>query len=274
MFQPELFTAVVQAMRRRRILSVSQPGGEHQNKRLPPVTLRVVLRSLQVFSWFAAYLVIFVVVLGPFLWLAAAIWDRDRRLPRRIVRALYRHGMRGFCGSNMRIQAFDWNRIQVPCILVANHLSAIDILLLLQLPPDARCWAKTWPFRMPFLGALMKLCGHLRVERENVLEQAAQSLRRGVSLYVFPEGTRSRNGRLGRFHDGAFLLAARTNCPVVPIAIHGSGRCMIPDHIRIHDVPLRVEPLGILHADPAAEKPHLDLKRRAFAMIERALERE
>ena len=79
MFQPELFTAVVQAMRRRRILSVSQPGGEHQNKRLPPVTLRVVLRSLQVFSWFAAYLVIFVVVLGPFLWLAAAIWDRDRR---------------------------------------------------------------------------------------------------------------------------------------------------------------------------------------------------
>ncbi len=236
-------------------LGTAQPGAGSPRPAPPTgfqparVTWRVVLRSVQVFGWFATYLVFFVVVLGPWLWVFNQWWDRDRRLARRIVRALYRHGMHGFCGRNLWIAPFDWRVVPQPCILVANHQSAIDILLLLQLPPDARCWAKNWPFRMPFLGALMKLCGHLHVQHADVLEQAAESLRRGVSLYVFPEGTRSRNGRLGRFHDGAFLLAARTNCPIVPVAIHGSGRCMTPDHIAIFDVPLRVEPLGILYPD-------------------------
>ena len=179
--------------------------------------------------------------------------------------------MRGFCQSRMVIENLPGQTIPEPCIVVANHQSAIDILLLFQLSPDARCWAKDWPFKKPLLGWLMRLCGHLHVDDPNVLEHAAASIRQGVGIYVFPEGTRSRTGRLGRFHDGAFMLAVQTGVPIVPVAICGSGRCMTPGYVAIMDVPITVRPLGILYADLTVPKAQLVLKRQAHSLIAAAL---
>lgn len=236
------------------------------------VALRVVLRSIQVLTWFAVYLAILTVVLGPFLWIWCRLFDHQRRLPRKLTRWFYRHGMRGFCGSNMRIKAFNWSAIPGPCIIVANHQSVIDILLMMQLPPDARCWSKDWLFHRPLLGWLMSLCGHLHVDDPDVMTQAIHGIQQGVSMYIFAEGTRSRTRRLGRFHEGAFHLACTTHIPVVPVAIHGSGNCMPPGQMAVFDVPILVEPLGILYADESLPHPQRDLKRRAHAMIASALE--
>ncbi len=242
------------------------------DRRHARLTWRIRWRTALVYTWFGLYLFVLAVVLGPLLWLAGATWDPQRRLARRWTRAFYRHAMRGFCGARMVIENLPGQAIPEPCILVANHQSAIDILLLFQLSPDARCWAKDWPFQKPLLGWLMRLCGHLHVDDPNVLEQAAESIRQGVGMYVFPEGTRSRSGRLGRFHDGAFLLAVQTGVPIVPVAIRGSGRCMTPGYVAIIDVPISVRPLGILYADPAAPKAHLALKRQTHGLIAAALE--
>lgn len=236
------------------------------------VTLRVVLRSFQVLSWFAVYLAVLTLALGPFLWIWCRLFDHRRSLPRKLVRMFYRQGMRGFCGRNMRIVPFDWSAISGPCIMVANHQSVIDILLMMQLPPDARCWSKDWPFHRPLLGWLMALCGHLHVDDPDVMNQAMDGIRQGVSMYIFAEGTRSRTHRLGRFHDGAFQLACAAHVPVVPVVIHGSGDCMPPGQIAVFDVPIVVEPLGMLYADESLPHPHRELKRRAHAMIAAALE--
>ena len=216
---------------------------------------------------------VFTLLLAPFLWMGILTVDKTGRWPRHILRAMCRIGVRRFCGPNLLINDFNWSAIKGPCVLVANHQSLIDILLLMLLPTDARCWAKRWPFKVPFLGLMMKLCGHLSIDDPRVLCKAVESLRSGVSLYIFPEGTRSRTGKLNRFHDGAFLLAVRTGVPVVPVAIHGSGTMMPPGKLQLFDTPMAIEPLGILYPDAAADKPHLVLKRQAAAMIAAALER-
>ncbi len=236
------------------------------------MNLRIFWRSAYGLSLWIANTAIFALLLTPFIWLGILTVDKTGRWPRRILRAMCRVSVRRFCGSNLRIGDFDWSAIQGPCILVANHQSLIDILLLMLLPTDARCWAKRWPFRVPFLGLMMRLCGHLCVEDPRVLYKAAESLRDGVSLLVFPEGTRSRDGKLTRFHDGAFLLSARTGVPVVPVLIRGSGTTMPPGTFRLVDSPLVIRPLGVLYPDASLDKPHLDLKRRAVNMIALALE--
>jgi 1-acyl-sn-glycerol-3-phosphate acyltransferase len=238
-----------------------------------PVTLRVVLRTTQVLSWFAVYLAFLTLVLGPFLWVWSRLFDPQRRLVRKIVRAFYRHGMRGYCGKNMQIRPFNWSAISGPCMLIGNHQSAIDILLMFQLPPDGRCWSKDWPFHQPLLGWLMALSGHLRVEQPDIIFQALEALRHNTSLYIFPEGTRSRSHQLGRFHEGAFSVACQANVPVIPVAIHGSGDCMPPGQMAVFDVPLVVEPLGILYPDLTSPHPQRELRKQVRNMISDALAR-
>ena len=237
------------------------------------VTLRVVLRTIMVLSWFAAYLTILTLILGPFLWVWCRLFDNQRRIVRKLVRMFYRQGMRGYCGKNMRIKEFNWSAISGPCMIIANHQSAIDILLMFQLPPDGRCWSKDWPFHQPLLGWLMSLSGHLRVDQPDIMDRAIDALRQGQSMYVFPEGTRSRSLKLGRFHEGAFLVACKANVPVVPVAIHGSGECMPPGQLAVFDVPLLVEPLGILYPDQTLAHPQRELKRQVRSMISAALAR-
>ncbi len=237
------------------------------------ITLRVALRTTYVLTWFAIYLVTLTLILGPFLWIWCRLFDRQRRSVRKLVRMFYRHGMRGYCGKNMRIKEFDWSAIRGPCLLIANHQSVIDILLMFQLPPDGCCWSKEWPFQMPILGWLMSLSGHLHVEKPDVVNRAAELVRSGQSMYIFPEGTRSRSLKLGRFHEGAFQLACRTNVPVVPVAIHGSGNCMQPGQMAVFDVPIFVEPLAILYPDHRLAHPQRELKKRVRDLIVAALAR-
>jgi 1-acyl-sn-glycerol-3-phosphate acyltransferase len=120
-------------------------------------------------------------------------------------------------------------------IIVANHLSLLDILVLYGYFRPFKWVAKGELFRVPFVGWNMVLNDYVRVwrgERESVKRMLAHSkehLARGSALIIFPEGTRSRDGRMLPFKDGAFKLAAEAGCPVIPIAIQGSYEAL-PKH--------------------------------------------
>lgn len=126
------------------------------------------------------------------------------------------------------IENADMVRRHAPCILVANHQSFLDLYLFgLQDEPDLCMLTKRWPFRLLFFFApAMWAAGYINVEgvtAEETEQRAVQRLREGATVIVFPEGRRSRDGRPGRFHSGAFRLAVRTGVPVVPLCISGSG---------------------------------------------------
>jgi 1-acyl-sn-glycerol-3-phosphate acyltransferase len=134
-----------------------------------------------------------------------------------------------------------------PIIFASNHESALDIWVLFKvIPRSFRFIAKQELFRLPVFGQYMRLGGHIPVDRGNhtraiqSLRSAGEVVRAGTSLIVFPEGTRSHDGRVLPFKKGPFVVAMEAGVPVIPIAISGSGRVTPKRHIAIWPGEIRV----------------------------------
>jgi 1-acyl-sn-glycerol-3-phosphate acyltransferase len=117
-----------------------------------------------------------------------------------------------------------------PCIFMCNHQSALDIYaLLIAIPVPFKWVAKRELFSLPFVGWTMKRAGYISLDRKNpreavkAIEEAAQKIREGMNIVVFPEGTRSDDGILLPFKKGVFTLALRAGVPIVPVGIRGSS---------------------------------------------------
>jgi 1-acyl-sn-glycerol-3-phosphate acyltransferase len=149
---------------------------------------------------------------------------------------------------------------QVPCVVVANHASYIDgLVAAAALPPDFAFVIKKEMVRVPLAGLLLRRLGSQFVERfdrhkggvdaRRVLKLAAT----GQSLVFFPEGTFTEIRQVGKFHGGAFTAAARSDMPVVTMAIHGTRAVLPPQGFAVHRLPIRVEILDVLSATDARQ---------------------
>ena len=133
-----------------------------------------------------------------------------------------------------------------PYIYVANHQSLLDIMVLFCINRPFKWVAKDSLFRIPLLGWAMAATNYIRLSRgkhgsiRDTYEQARVWLTRGLSVFFFPEGTRSPADQMLPFKNGAFKLALQTGVPVVPIAVHGTrdllakGRWLFRQRCRIH----------------------------------------
>jgi 1-acyl-sn-glycerol-3-phosphate acyltransferase len=116
-----------------------------------------------------------------------------------------------------------------PCVIVANHESATDILAMYYLGIQFRWLAKKEVFRVPFMGTSMKWAGYVPIDRKDrdshrkALEISADWVKKGIPMFFFPEGTRSTTGVIGTFKVGAFKLAHDCGVAVLPICIKGAG---------------------------------------------------
>ena len=120
-----------------------------------------------------------------------------------------------------------------PQLFMANHQSDFDILICMAgIPADFVWTAKKELFRIPIFGQAMRASGFVEIDRQDRekaiknLDRAAEKLQSGVSVAAFPEGTRSRDGKLLPFKQGMFYLAIQTGIPLVPVTIIGSGKIM------------------------------------------------
>jgi len=116
-----------------------------------------------------------------------------------------------------------------PVIFACNHSSLMDIPILYKaLPVEFRFIVKKELFKIPLLGLAMKTAGYIPIDRAKgraalkSMKEAARRIREGASIVIFPEGTRTLDGRLQGFKEGGFMLAVNSGCPVVPVAIRGS----------------------------------------------------
>lgn len=115
-----------------------------------------------------------------------------------------------------------------PYVAVANHESFADIFLLSHLPWEMKFLSKEAIFKIPLMGWMMRMAGDIAVRRGDVksraqaLEACRDRLSKHVSVIIMPEGTRSADGQVQKFHDGAFRLAVETGCPILPIAVAGT----------------------------------------------------
>ena len=114
-------------------------------------------------------------------------------------------------------------------VMVANHLSFLDILVLFRLFRHFKWVSKIENFRVPFIGWNMSLNRYIRLRRGDrasvvqMVEACERTLAEGSSILMFPEGTRSPSGRLRAFKSGAFEIALRARRPILPIVIEGTA---------------------------------------------------
>jgi 1-acyl-sn-glycerol-3-phosphate acyltransferase len=117
-------------------------------------------------------------------------------------------------------------------VMVANHLSLLDILVLFRLFRHFKWVSKIENFRVPFIGWNMRLNGYIPLRRgdrasvRRMMVACEDTLRSGSSIMMFPEGTRSKTGELRPFKPGAFELALRTGAPILPITVEGTHHAL------------------------------------------------
>ncbi len=173
----------------------------------------------------------------------------------------------------LRTLGLEHARSAGPCILVANHQSFLDLHILGALPtPNVVIVVKGWPFKIPFYGIFMRISKYLdsdALDQQSLLRLGSEALAGGASLFFFPEGTRSRDGRLGRFRSGAFKLAVETGRPLVPVCLSGMGRLLAPGRLLLGDSSIVVEALPPI--DPVAYRDtpvgHIALRRKVKSLM-------
>ncbi len=144
--------------------------------------------------------------------------------------------------------AFEGIRVENPrrpYVVVSNHQSMADIPIISRVPWEMKWVAKEELFKLPFVGWMLRLAGDIPLNRKDrrsgakMLMAAEKYLAGRCSVMMFPEGTRSVDGRVRQFTDGAFYLAIRAGVPVLPMAIDGSQACL-PKHSMIFGDPASV----------------------------------
>jgi 1-acyl-sn-glycerol-3-phosphate acyltransferase len=154
-------------------------------------------------------------------------FDRNRTVPGRFLRIMAVAISSCFLTWRLRLRG-RWPG-KGPYVVVANHQSMLDILLISRVPREMKWIAKDSLFRVPWMGWMFVLSGDIPVRRgdaesaSGALRKAKEYLARGMSVMIFPEGTRSRTGALGSFKSGAFRLAIDAGVPVLPIAVEGTA---------------------------------------------------
>jgi 1-acyl-sn-glycerol-3-phosphate acyltransferase len=149
-----------------------------------------------------------------------------------------------------------------PCIVISNHQSAVDVMLVVSLPGDVRQTAKKRVFDTPILGIGCKLLGHVMVEPNNpatTLRRCREKLAEGASVHFYPEGTRSVDGFLQRFHRGAFELAVELKQEILPILLCDTNHGRAARRLLVRAIPR--------HGDGSAAASHhrLSIMRKAVS---------
>ena len=161
-------------------------------------------------------------------------------------------------------------------VMVSNHQSGLDILVLFKLHSHFKWIAKKGLFRIPFIGWNMGLNGYIPIERTRgrsklqMMDKAADSIRAGNSVILFPEGTRSPDGNLQPYKSGAFRLAQETHSPILPIVVKGTHCAIKKGGLLIH----KNDKIKLIILDPIPYESfhHLDSKALAHLVHEKTLE--
>ena len=174
-------------------------------------------------------------------------------------------------------------------IVISNHESALDIpILMAALPLPIRFMAKKELFRIPLFGWTINLARHIPVDRQNPRKSysginriSKELIRKGYSIAISPEGTRSYDGKIAPFKKGAFRLAEIHNLPILPVLILGSRHCVpknsisiIPGIVEVHigkevrlsDYPTRNACIADVRNKMIVQKEQYELKRKQSSL--------
>ena len=189
---------------------------------------------IRVLHTFFVYLLTFVsFFIGTAIALGFVLFSKNKTKTFQSAAQLWARFLMFFSGIKVDIKGFENIPRDKPAILVCNHQGAADIpILLANLPVHFRFAIKKELFNVPFFGWYLKQAGFFSIDRQLILsayktlETMVEILKSGESVLIFPEGTRSQDGSLGKFKRGSLMAALKSGAPIVPIAISGSYKIL------------------------------------------------
>jgi 1-acyl-sn-glycerol-3-phosphate acyltransferase len=196
--------------------------------------------SLPPFHWWRTVffliptIAVYTIVLG-IVSLVTRPFDRDGHFAHRCAR-WWARAILATTGVHVELGGVAPPPVTESCIFVSNHASFYDIpTIFATLPQQLRLMAKEDLGRVPFIGWHLRLTGHLLVDRKNpgvsIFKKMQRLTTQGASLLVFAEGSRTRDGRVGKFKGGVFLLAIENGWPIVPLSVVNTRAVMPADRL-------------------------------------------
>lgn len=214
------------------------------------------------------FVVCTLLVLNPWVWLVSRLGtmtEQKRQHLHHLIHRLARwvvlqHGIPGVRFTHSVPEHLDLSQ---PRVIICNHQSHIDLICQLILTPRMVFITNEWVWRNPFYGPLIRAAEYLPMAEgvEALLPRLRSLVERGYSIAIYPEGTRSQDGSLGRFHQGAFYIARQLGLDVLPCLLYGTGRCL-----QKHTYTLRRGHVHLAVGEPMPTDPAIAPKDRARAL--------
>ncbi|MCF8345632.1 MAG: 1-acyl-sn-glycerol-3-phosphate acyltransferase [Bacteroidales bacterium] len=239
------------------------------------------LKIYSILTWLVM-LITSLIITPAFLlvWLLTSWWDR-RRLAVHMMGtfwAWHYQSLVVFWKLKMDGRSkIPWNR---PVVLIANHRSLVDILALYKVRRPFKWVSKAENFKLPFVGMVLSLSNCVRINRESIrsglqfITQAEKEMKKGSSVMIFPEGTRSRTGEMRTFRDGAFVLAKKMQTGIIPIVHTGTENTFLHGKngwILKGKTVIKISVLDEIPAEQVMEMDIQSLKTLARKMMEEAV---
>jgi len=202
-----------------------------------PWTFSGLFKSAFAFSYFAAGSV--VVALAALIFVKLYPFNRERG------KLIYHTILSSFARSLMYIMPNVKKTIvnplkedfSTPAVIICNHSSSLDVLLAMMLHPKIILFINKRVWNLPFVGFVVRMADFFPTTEnaEEGLATITERVKQGYSVVVFPEGTRSEDGTIKRFHKGAFYVAEKLQLDILPILIHGTGYALSKDDFLVKD---------------------------------------
>lgn len=180
------------------------------------------------------------------IWKILTDWNTGR-IVRHLI-SIHGYGLVIIVSPFVRFHGEGFAGIRRPCIMVVNHLSFFDSYFISTLPfHDITLAVGAWPFKMYWYTLFMRLARYLDVETDDwskVIQTCNEAFANQGTVLFFPEGHRSRTGKLQHFYSGAFRLAQETGLPIVPLCITGTDTMLPAGHFFLHPAVVRLKALA------------------------------
>lgn len=196
----------------------------HGQKRKTPITIGRILMTVVPLAVFVLFAFVVATPLVLILFVLPVKRDSKRLFFHRFICSIARLGTRLMPRVKFRVENPHGDGFAKPAVVVANHASHLDLLAVLTLTPRLVILTKNWVWCNPLYAHIIRYAEFLPAEAgyDRLMPKLKDLVARGYSVMVFPEGTRTHDGSLGRFHKGAFMLAEELGIDILPVYIHGT----------------------------------------------------
>ncbi len=200
---------------------------------LPLTVLRLTWSLLRTAYTLIVFGISTMLVISPMMWTYAHIGkmtdgkkERIHKLITNISKLVL--GGRVMPWVKFRVKVEDSVDLDKPSIIVCNHQSSLDMLSILTLSPKMVFLTKDWVRSNPFFGCIVRCADYPSASEgiEALIPELKELTDKGYSIVIYPEGTRSKDLKIARYHQGAFVIAERLGLPITPAVIYGSGKVM------------------------------------------------